>query len=103
MNFPKQVNRHCKNCKKHTQQKVSINKSRSRSSAHPLSRGSTKRIMQRGARRGFGNLGRYSKPPKPKMTGKKMSKKTDFRYTCSVCGMMSMQKKGFRAKKVELI
>jgi large subunit ribosomal protein L44e len=103
MNFPKQMNRHCPTCNKHTPQKVSVNKARSRSSTHPLSRGSNTRIYLRGQRVGHGNLGKYSKPPKPKMTGKKMSKKTDFRYSCSVCGMMTTQKKGFRAKKVELV
>jgi len=37
------------------------------------------------------------------MTGKKMSKKTDLRYTCSVCGKTHMQSKGFRAKKIEFV
>jgi ribosomal protein L44E len=103
MNIPKQTKRHCPRCNKHTPQKVSINKARGRSSAHPMSRGSTMRVRMRGERRGHGNLGRYSKPPKPKMTGKKMTKKTDFRYTCSVCGYTTMQNRGIRAKKVELV
>lgn len=103
MKVPKQVKRHCPNCNKHTVQKVTQNKARGRSSAHPLSRGSTKRIRQRGLRRGHGNLGRYSKPPKPKMTGKKMTKKTDLRYTCSVCNRMFVQKSGIRTKKVEMV
>jgi large subunit ribosomal protein L44e len=103
MNVPKQINRHCPTCNKHTPHKVAINKARSRSSTHPLSRGSNTRILLRGERRGRGNLGKYSKPPKPKMTGKKMSKKTDFRYTCSSCGKTHTQRKGFRAKKVELV
>ena len=85
MKIPKQTRRHCPKCGKHTEQKVTQNKARGRSSAHPLSAGSTKRIRLRGERRGSGNLGRYSKPPKPKMTGKKMTKKTDLRYTCSEC------------------
>ncbi|MFH1072885.1 MAG: hypothetical protein V1743_05645, partial [Nanoarchaeota archaeon] len=71
--------------------------------AHPLSYGSTKRVRMRGLRRGYGNLGRYSRPTKPKMTGKKLSKKTDFRYTCSVCKKSHAQKDGFRARKIELI
>ncbi len=103
MNTPKQTKRHCPTCRKHTVQKVSVNKARGRSTAHPMSRGATARVRLRGERRGFGNLGRYSKPPKPKMTGKKMTKKTDFRYACSVCGAMTTQKKGIRAKKVELV
>lgn len=103
MKVPKQIKRHCPSCRKHTAQKVTQNKSRGRSTAHPLSRGSTARIRERGERRGYGNLGRYSKPPKPKMTGKKMSKKTDFRYTCSVCGRTTTQSGGIRAKKVEFV
>lgn len=48
-------------------------------------------------------MGKYSKPPKPKMVGKKLSKKTDFRYTCKACGKTHAQSKGIRAKKVELV
>ena len=103
MKVPKQVKRHCPNCNKHTVQKVTQHKARGRSSAHPLSRGSTRRIRLRGLRRGFGNLGRYSKPPKPKMTGKKMTKKTDFRYTCQECKRTFVQRSGIRTKKVELV
>lgn len=103
MKVPKQIKRHCPKCNKHTTQKVTQNKARGRSSAHPLSRGSTKRIRARGERRGVGNLGRYSKPPKPKMTGKKMTKKTDFRFTCTVCNRMFAQPSGIRAKKVEFV
>jgi ribosomal protein L44E len=48
-------------------------------------------------------MGRYSKPAitKFKMTGKKSSKKTDLRYECSICKKQHMQKKGFRAKRLE--
>ncbi len=103
MKVPKQVKRHCPKCNKHTTQKVAVNKSRGRSSTHPMSRGSTMRIQLRGERRGFGNLGRYSRPPKPKMVGKKLSKKTDFRYTCPECKRTFTQKEGIRTKKVELV
>jgi len=103
MKVPKQVNRHCPRCNKHTVHKVMLSKSRGRSQTHPLSTGGTKRVRMRGQRRGHGNLGKYSKPPKPKMTGKKLSKKTDFRYQCSECKKMSVQRKGIRSKKIELI
>src|SRR4030042_1239254 len=103
MKIRKTVRRYCPFCKKHTEQKVSLAKKKGRSSAHPMSRGSTSRQRQRGLRRGFGNLGRYSKPPKPKMTGKKLSKKTDFRFTCKECNKTHTQAKGFRAKKIELV
>ena len=103
MKMRKTVRRYCPFCKKHTEQKVSLAKKRGRSAAHTMSRGSTTRIRMRGLRRGYGNLGRYSKPPKPKMSGKKLSKKTDFRFTCKECSKTHTQGKGFRAKKVELV
>ena len=103
MKKPKNMKRHCPFCNKHTEQKVSQSKGKGRNAAHPLSVGSKKRVRARGERRGVGNLGRYSKPPKPKMTGKKLSKKTDFRYQCSVCKKSRAQSSGLRAKKVELI
>lgn len=103
MKLPKTVNRHCSKCSKHTEHKVALAKRKGRSSAHPLSKGGTSRVQARGLRRGAGNLGRYSKPTKPKMSGKKLSKKTDFRYECAVCKKTSSQNTGFRAKKVELI
>lgn len=103
MKVPKQINRHCPTCNKHTPHKVIISKNRGRNQANPMSTGSTMRVRLRGQRRGVGNLGKYSKPPKPKMTGKKLSKKTDFRYQCSVCKKMHTQRAGKRSKKVELI
>ena len=101
--YPKTVKRYCPTCKKHTEQKVSQAKKKTRGTAHPQSWGSRLRIEKRGRARGFGNTGKYSKPAKPKMIGKKQSKKTDFRYECKECKKMNMQRKGFRAKKVELV
>ncbi|MBN1792315.1 50S ribosomal protein L44e [Candidatus Woesearchaeota archaeon] len=103
MKIKKTIKKYCPFCKKHTEQKVSQAKKKGRNAAHPMSRGSTPRVKQRGLRRGAGNLGRYSKPPKPKMTGKKLSKKTDFRYTCKECSKTTSQKSGYRAKKIELV
>ncbi|MBN2142185.1 50S ribosomal protein L44e [Candidatus Woesearchaeota archaeon] len=103
MKVRKTVKRYCPFCKKHTEQKVSQSKKKGRNAAHPQSRGSTIRVRKRGLRRGAGNLGRYSKPPKPKMSGKKMSKKTDLRYTCKECSKTLTQRIGFRAKKLELV
>ncbi|MFH1649559.1 MAG: 50S ribosomal protein L44e [Candidatus Woesearchaeota archaeon] len=103
MKKPKQLNRHCPFCRKHTEFKVTIAKKRGRNQARPMSVGSTHRIVQRGQRRGFGNLGRYSKPTKPKQSGKKLSKKTDFRYECKECKKTHSQPIGIRAKKVEMV
>jgi len=101
--YPKTVNRYCPTCRKHTEQKVTQAKKKTRGTAHPLSWGSRNRIERRGRGKGFGNTGKYSKPAKPKMTGKKQSKKTDFRYECKICKKQSVQRKGFRAKKVEFV
>jgi ribosomal protein L44E len=103
MKVPKATKRHCPHCGKHTEHKVALAKRKGRSTAHPLSKGGPTRIHSRGLRRGAGNLGRYSKPTKPKMSGKKLSKKTDLRYQCAVCKKTSSQAKGVRAKKLELV
>ena len=96
------MKRYCKFCKKHTEQKVAQNKKKAASS---LTHGSKYRARKRGLARGMGNLGRYSKPAvtKFKRAGAKTTKKTDFRYTCSVCKKATTQAKGIRSKKVELI
>ena len=103
MKVKKVVNRFCRFCKKHTEHKLSQAKKKGRSAAHPLSRGSDSRLKRRGLKRGAGNWGKYSKPPKPKMSGKKLSKKTDFRYTCKDCSKTSTQAGGVRSKKIELV
>lgn len=103
MKLPKKIKKYCPKCKKHTEMTVTESKRKTRSSAHPMSRGSTSRIRGRGKRRGYGNLGRYSKPTRPKMTGKKVSKKTDLRYKCSICSKTWVQKQGKRTKKVEFV
>ncbi len=103
MKIRKTVRRYCPFCRKHTEHKVSVAKKKGRNAARPMSKGSKSRVKRRGLRRGAGNLGRYSKPPKPKMTGKKLSKKTDLRYTCKECKKTHSQKKGFRAKKIEFV
>lgn len=102
MKIPKVIKRYCPYCRKHTEHKVSQTKKKAASS---LKKGSKYRARDRGLARGTGNRGRYSKPAISnfKMTGKKNTKKTDTRYTCSVCKKTHVQKKGVRTKKVELI
>ena len=103
MKVPKEMNRHCPYCNKHTPHKVIQGKSRGRNQTRPMSIGSKFKVRLRGERRGAGNLGKYSKPTKPKMIGKKLTKKTDFRYECGVCKKQHAQSSGIRAKKVEII
>ncbi len=102
MKIPKIVKRYCPYCRKHTEHKVSQTKKKSPSS---LKKGSKYRARKRGLARGKGNLGRYSKPAisKFKMSGKKTTKKTDFRYQCSVCKKTHTQRQGIRAKRVEFV
>lgn len=102
MKKPKTMMRYCKYCKKHTEHKVAQTK---RGAPSSMSYGSKVRARKRGVARGMGNRGRYSKPAitKFKMTGKKMTKKTDLRYTCKECKKSHVQKKGIRAKRVEFI
>lgn len=102
MKIPKIIKRYCKYCKKSTEQKVAQVK---KGKPSTLSYGSKVRAKRRGAARGMGNRGRYSKKAitKFKMTGKKQTKKTDLRYTCKDCKKTSMQKKGIRAKRVEFV
>jgi large subunit ribosomal protein L44e len=102
MKIPKTRKKLCKFCKKHTEHKVAQNKKRPASS---LSFGSKYRARKRGQARGVGSHGKYSKPAvtKFKRTGAKNTKKTDLRYTCSVCKKATSQAQGIRAKRVELI
>ncbi|MFH1064281.1 MAG: 50S ribosomal protein L44e [Candidatus Woesearchaeota archaeon] len=103
MKIPKAMKRYCPKCKKHTDQKVTQSKKRTPFASRPLSIAGKKR---RGFGKGHGNLGtRGSKPAigSFKMTGKKASKKTDLRYTCKECKKITTQRKGKRAKKVELV
>jgi large subunit ribosomal protein L44e len=102
MKIKKAIKRYCPYCKKHTEHKVSQNKKKNPSS---LTYGSKVRARRRGKARGYGNLGRYSKPAisKFKMTGKKQTKKTDLRYECTVCKKSHIQAYGIRAKRVEFV
>ena len=100
MKLPKTLRRYCPYCKKHTEHSIAQAK---KGKPRSMTYGSKVRAKRRGVARGKGNLGRYSKPAisKFKMTGKKSSKKVDLRYTCKECKKTHVQKKGFRAKKVE--
>lgn len=96
----KKARRYCPFCKKHTEQTVIISKKRERGS---LKHGSIARARKRGRGTGYGNLGRWgSKPTKPKMTGKKTTKKHDVRFKCAVCSKTHVQNHGIRARKMEL-
>src|SRR3989338_2922732 len=105
MKVPKKIKHYCPKCKKHTEMTVSEAKKRTRSTAHPMSRGSNSRLRARGLRRGYGNYNKYSKPAisKFKRTGAKISKKVDLRYKCNTCNKILVQSGGIRTKKLELV
>lgn len=105
MKIPKTVKRHCPNCKKHTEHTISQAKKKGLNAVHTQSRSSKVRVQKRGQRRGAGNLGRFSRKPMAsrKMSGKKLTKKTDLRFACKTCGKQHSQSKGIRLKKVEII
>jgi|SRR3989344_2331086 len=99
MKIPKITKRYCPKCKKHTEQKISIVKTGAKRGS--LKRGSIQRALKRSVP-GTGNKNRWgSKPAKPKRTGAKGSKKTNLKYTCSICKKATIQSSGIRSKKIE--
>jgi len=102
MKLNKNIKRYCPKCKKHTKQVISTAKKKDRSA---LKKGALPRLKNRGrGKAGAGNKGKYSRKAMGswKMFNKKSSKKADLRYKCTVCNKTTVQKKGFRAKKLEL-
>ncbi len=99
MKLPKLVRRYCPYCKKHTGQKIVLV-----SSGHKrgtMRKGSKERARLRGKARGYGNLGRWSKPAVTSWKRKiKSTKKTNLMYTCQECKKSKIQKKGKRAGKI---
>lgn len=103
MKIPKEMNRYCPYCKKHTSQTVATAKQRSRSATHPLSRGSTSRLERRGLRVGYGNQGRYSrKGPKDWKRKTKITKRITLMYKCKTCNKMKGIKKAIRTGRIEI-
>jgi large subunit ribosomal protein L44e len=107
MKFPKTRRMHCPKCRKHTEHKLSQAKRKGLNATHHQTRDSRTRQARRdrGVDIGMGNHGKYSRPPiaKRKMTGKKLTKKTDMRFECTVCSHILTQTQGIRLKKIEII
>ena len=101
MKLPIKINRYCPKCNKKTEQKISVAKQKSRSSAHPMSRGSASREKSRGLRGGTGNLGRRSrKAPKAWKRKAKSTKRLTILYTCQVCKKAKGIKKAIRTSRI---
>ena len=103
MKLPEKTNRFCPHCNKSTLQKVAVAKQKSRSSAHPMSRGSQTRAQARGQNVGTGNMGRYSKPAIKSWKRKtKQTKRLGVVYTCTVCGKSKGIKKAIRTSRIQI-
>jgi large subunit ribosomal protein L44e len=103
MKLPKETNRYCPYCRKHTAQLVTTAKQKSRSSTHPLSRGSSSRLKSRGIRMGYGNQGRYSrKGPKDWKMKTKITKRISVQYKCKTCNKIKGIRKAIRAGRIEI-
>jgi len=101
MKLPKTTKRYCPYCKKHTQHKISQVSTGHKRGA--MKRGSKERVKKRGRGRGFGNLGKWSKPAVTKWKRKtKATKKTNTLYTCQNCKKSHGQKKGKRTSRVQI-
>jgi large subunit ribosomal protein L44e len=101
MKLPKEVRRYCKYCRKHTLQKLeTVSSARARGA---LKRGSLARARLRGLNRGYGNQGKFSKPPISQWKRRtKKTKKTNLLYTCTECNKSMTQSEGIRTSKVEI-
>lgn len=103
MKLPKETKRYCPTCNENTKQIISVAKQKSRSAAHPLSRGSTPRLKLRGLRSGFGNKGKYSKPAVKSWKRKsKQTKRLGVLYTCTKCKKSKGIKKAIRTSRLEI-
>ena len=98
MKLPKKVNRLCPYCHKQTEQKVVLVSTGHKRGS--LKRGSKIRAMLRGRARGFGNMGRWSKPAVGSWKRKtKATKRLVVMYTCAVC----KKSKSARSRRVSKI
>ncbi len=102
MKLPKETNRYCPYCKKHTKQTVMTAKQKSRSSMHPMSRGSPARIKLRGLQ-GIGNWGKRSKKGAKDWKRKtKITKRISVQFKCKTCGKIKGMSKAIRAGRIEI-
>jgi len=101
MKFPKKTKRLCPYCHKQTEQKISLVSTGHKRGA--LKRGSKERARLRGAARGFGNQGRWSKPAVTKWKRKtKATKRLVLMYTCAVCKKAKPSAESRRVSKIIL-
>jgi len=103
MKLPKETNRYCPYCRKHTKHSIGTAKQKSRSSTRKLSRGSTARQQARGLRKGPGNQGKYSKPAIKSWKRKtKTTKRIAVTFTCKECKKTKGASKAIRSGRIEI-
>lgn len=103
MKLPKETNRYCPYCRKHTSQTVATAKQKARSASHPMSRGSPTRNKLRGLTTGFGNKGKRSKKGAKDWKMKtKATKRITLVYKCKTCGKMKGIRNAIRVSRVEI-
>ena len=104
MKLPKDTNRYCPYCRKHTKHKIDTAKQKSRSSARPMSWGSSSRAKSRGVKSGTGNKGRWGSKPAIKSWKRKtkVTRRISVTYKCAECGKMHQIKKAIRAGRIEI-
>jgi len=102
MKLPKETNRYCPYCRKHTAQQVMNQKQKGRSAAHPLSRGSPVRLKLRSLQ-GIGNWGKRSKKGAKDWKRKsKSTKRITILFKCKVCGKQKGINKAIRSSRIEI-
>ncbi len=94
MKFPKVIKTYCPSCKAHKEHTIKLASKKGRSKAHPMSQ------SVKGFKRKLSGYGSFPRP-NPKGEGKP-TKKVDLRLQCKECKKIHT-KKGFRAKKFELV
>lgn len=103
MKLPKERNRYCPKCKKHTPHSITTAKQRGRSTARPLSRGSRSRAEARGLGVGYGNQGKRSKPAVKAWKRKtKVTRRMTLMYKCSECGKYKQASRSIRSGRIEI-
>lgn len=98
MKVPKVQNKYCPKCRKHTSHTIIQGKKGVRSALTPGTRRKNR------CTRGHGEHGKFSKKPvSEQKRSAKSVKKQDLRYKCNVCGKSTVQKRGVRVKKFEIV
>ena len=97
MKIPKVTHKYCPHCKAHTEQKISIFKTKPR----PKTR---KHGLKWGSRYYFKKIKGYGGSPKPKVKPIKTSKKVALVYACVKCKKKYFRRNAIhRTKKVEQV